>query len=195
MFFFLLWGRWFCYRKKKKDLNSTKPQTQYGNSWGQRYTCLRKNDHTYSILFYCIYFYPLESMSFNPFFFNKYTDTHISKVSCSRSQRETITRLRLMRKPKTCAAVPLHRSISFRFVSRCSLSTFCEPGTWLHPVIVVVVAVIMEVRIWGQERNSPSSASSTEPEMTINKSRHMNKSYIWGLFSARFYKRHPERNI
>lgn len=180
MFFYLLWCKRFCYRKIKikKDLNSTKPQTQYGNfySQGQSHTCLRKNDHTYSILYYCIYSYPLESMSFNPLFFNEYTDTHIGKVSCSRSHRETITWLRLMRKPQTCAAVLLHRSISFRFVSRCSLSTSCEPGTRLHPVVVAVVAVIMEVREWGQERNSSSSASSTEPEMSINKNRNMNKS-------------------
>ena len=82
-----------------------------------------------------------------PFFFNEKTDAHIGKVSCLRSHSVKINAT------KTDEEVPklvlqCYFTEVFHFVSfnRCLLSTSCEPGTLSGPVVVAVVAVVMEVR-------------------------------------------------
>lgn len=57
-----------------------------------------------------------------------------------------------MRKSQTRLQCSFTEAFHFISFSRYLLSTSCEPATLLHPVMVVVVAVVMEVREWVQKK-------------------------------------------
>ena len=150
--FYFLWCNRFCCRIN--DLNLTRATgTILGFLFKKtRHTCLRKNGHLR--ILHTLYIF-LPGWNFRghviqpppPFFFNEKTDAHIGKVSCLRSHSVKINAT------KTDEEVPklvlqCYFTEVFHFVSfnRCLLSTSCEPGTLSGPVVVAVVAVVMEVR-------------------------------------------------